>query len=147
MHSIEMLAQRVREHGGKVTSQRLLIWRALSGNRDHPTADELYGQLVPALPGLSLATLYKALNELVEWGEVRRFDTGDGRTHFDPNTTTHAEVVCLRCHTVIDAPEIAVPPDIPTQIAGYHIVGCAEQYYGYCPNCRAAKERQSKFDA
>jgi Fur family transcriptional regulator, peroxide stress response regulator len=138
MQGIEVLAQRLRAQGGKVTSQRLLIWGTLVGDQTHPSAEDLYGRLKPMLPGLSLATLYNALNELVEWGEVRRFDAGDGRIHYDPDLTPHAELVCLRCHAIVDAHELPPPASLPDEIAGYRIVMRSEQYYGYCPACRAA---------
>jgi Fur family peroxide stress response transcriptional regulator len=138
MQRIEALAQRLRAQGGKVTSQRLLIWGALAGDQTHPTTEDLYARLKPMLPGLSLATLYNALNELVEWGEVRRFDAGDGRIHYDPDLTPHAELVCLRCHAIVDAHELPHPAALPNEIAGYRIVMRSEQYYGYCPACRAA---------
>ncbi len=136
MRSVEALVERVRQSGGKVTSQRVLIWRALVSDRTHPTAEELFARLKPLLPGLSLTTLYHTLNELVEWGEVRRFDTGDGSIHFDPDMTPHAELVCLRCHSVIDLPDHDKPIALPATIAGYHIVTRAEQYYGICPGCQ-----------
>jgi len=136
MRDIDALVQHVHDGGGKVTTQRLLIWQALYQNTTHPTAEDLYAQLRPSLPSLSLTTLYNALNELVEWGEVRRFDIGDGHIHFDPNIVSHAELVCLRCHSVIDAPEISVKPQMPAEIAGYQIISRAEQYYGFCPRCR-----------
>lgn len=138
MQSIETLAQRLRAQGGKVTSQRVLLWGALAHDQTHPTADDLFGRLKPILPGLSLATLYNALNELVEWGEIRRFDAGDGRIHYDPDLTPHAELVCLKCHTIIDAQALPVRQDVPDEIDGYRIVARSEQYYGYCPSCRAA---------
>jgi Fur family transcriptional regulator, peroxide stress response regulator len=136
MRNIEELVQHVRSQGGKVTSQRLLIWQALANNHAHPTAEDLYAQLKPILPGLSLTTLYSALNELVEWGEVRRFDTGDGHIHFDPDISPHAELICMRCHSVIDVPGVVSITTLPSQIAGYRIITCAEQYYGYCPACQ-----------
>lgn len=139
MRSIEELVERVRLRGGKATTQRILIWSALSEDRTHPTAEDLYRRLKPALPSLSLTTLYNVLNELVEWGELRRFDAGDGRLRFDPDTLGHAELVCMRCHAVVDAPEGAVPEHvIPQEVAGYRIISHSEQYAGYCPACRAA---------
>ena len=141
MRSVDALEQRLRTQGGKVTSQRLLIWRALIGNTSHPTAEDLFTHLKPLLPGLSLATLYNALNELVEWGEVRRFDVGDGRIHYDPDCSAHAELVCLKCHAIIDAPDLLVPSDMPEEIAGYRILMRSEQYYGFCPNCRGDAEQ------
>jgi len=139
MRDIATLVQHVRSQGGKVTSQRILIWQSLINNREHPTAEELYVQLKPALPGLSMTTLYSALNELVEWGEVKRFDSGDRHIHFDPDVTPHAELICLHCHTVIDAPEIEVASHVPTEIAGFEILNRAEQYYGFCPTCRTQR--------
>ncbi|HZC04165.1 MAG TPA: transcriptional repressor [Ktedonobacterales bacterium] len=137
MRTVDELIERVRKQGGKATSQRILIWATLHGDRTHPTADDLYRRLKPALPSLSMTTLYNVLNELVEWGEIRRFDTGDGHIHFDPDTSGHAELVCMRCHKVIDAPDGSTPAhETPDDIAGFTIVSHSEQYFGYCPECR-----------
>ncbi len=144
MRTVDALIDRVREQGGKATSQRILIWTALSEDRTHPTADDLYRRLKPLLPSLSMTTLYNVLNELVEWGEIRRFDTGDGHIHFDPDTTGHAELVCMRCHSVIDAPLSSVPEHImPENIAGYAVVSHSEQYFGYCPLCQEVMRTQT----
>ena len=144
MQSIDILSERVRERGGKVTAQRLLIWQALENDRSHPTAEDVFAHVRRQAPTLSLTTVYNILNELVEWGEVRRFDTGDGHIHFDPNTEAHAELICMRCHRVIDAPttllESSTRWPIPTELAGFRIVTRSEQYYGFCPACRLADE-------
>lgn len=144
MRTVEELIERVREQGGKATSQRILIWTSLSEDRTHPTADDLYRRLKPVLPSLSMTTLYNVLNELVEWGEIRRFDTGDGHIHFDPDTSGHAELVCMRCFAVIDAPKGSVPEhNVPQEVAGYAIVSHSEQYFGYCPLCLEALSAQA----
>lgn len=141
MRNLDELSDQVREHGGKVTMQRLAIWQALQHNTTHPTADDLFARLKAHLPTLSQATLYNVLNELVEWGDVRRFDTGDGKIHFDPDTHPHAELICMRCHSVIDAPADAYGaalsiPTLPAEVAGYRIVTRTEQLSGFCPACR-----------
>lgn len=144
MKNIDALSERVRERGGKVTAQRLLLWRELAGDRTHPTAEELYARLKRQAPTLSLTTVYNLLHELVEWGEVRRFDTGDGHIHFDPNTEPHAELICMRCHAVMDAPSdnetLMCSLPVPDEIAGYRIVTRSEQYYGFCSACQAATQ-------
>ena len=145
MRTLEELADAVRAQGGKVTSQRVLIWQALQYDTTHPTAEALYARLRPLLPRLSLTTLYAVLNELVEWGDARRFDTGDGHIHFDPDTSGHAELICLRCHSVIDVPDgvvEAIPAPVPEEIAGYRVLTRAEHYYGFCPPCRAQMREQ-----
>ena len=144
MRTVDELIDRVREQGGKATSQRILIWTTLSEDRTHPTAEDLYRRLKPLLPSLSMTTLYNVLNELVEWGEIRRFDTGDGHIHFDPDTSGHAELVCMRCYAVIDAPQGSVPEHaVPENVAGYAIVSHSEQYFGYCPLCQEAMRVQA----
>ncbi|HEV7128448.1 MAG TPA: Fur family transcriptional regulator [Ktedonobacterales bacterium] len=148
MRSVDALIERVRGQGGKATSQRILIWKALVDDVSHPTAEDLYSRLKPQLPSLSQATLYNVLNELVEWGEIRRFDTGDGRIHFDPDTSGHAELVCMRCHRVMDAPEGVVPAHrVPERVAGYRIVSHSEQYFGYCPECQRTLDGQGSQPA
>jgi Fur family peroxide stress response transcriptional regulator len=138
MNTSDVLAEHVRAHGGKVTSQRLLIWRALAGDTTHPTAEAIYLRVRPQLPSLSPATLYAVLNELVEWGELRRFDAGDGSIHFDPDTTPHAELICLRCHAIRDIPSSTPPRPLPTDLDGFRALTRSEQYYGYCADCRGA---------
>ncbi len=140
MHDLQGLTQRVRAAGGKMTSQRALIYATLAGDVTHPTAEEVYTRLRLRLPHLSLTTVYKTLNELVAWGEVRRIDAGDGRTRFDPDTRPHAEAVCLRCHRVTDvalaeAAALGERPPLPARIASYRVVHRAETFYGYCPRC------------
>lgn len=138
MRDSTQLMARVRAQGGKATPQRVAIWQTLEHDETHPTAEDLYTRLKVAMPTLSLTTVYSVLNELVEWGELRRFDTGDGHIHFDPDTAPHAELICLRCHRVVDAPDgIGMPAEtLPNELAGYRIVTRTEQYFGYCPDCQ-----------
>ncbi|MCL4541498.1 MAG: transcriptional repressor, partial [Chloroflexi bacterium] len=70
MKSIQDLIERLRATGGKVTPQRLFLFRVLGSATNHPTAEELYETLRHELPTLSLGTVYKILNELVELGEL-----------------------------------------------------------------------------
>src|SRR2546423_15673138 len=137
MRDLEVLAERVHAAGGKRTAQRTLIYRALDGDTSHPAAGELHARLRRRLPHLSLTTVYKTLNELVAWGELRRIDAGDGRMRFDPDVREHAEAICLRCHRVDDVPGCGARPLLPHDVAGYHIVRRAETFYGYCPQCCA----------
>lgn len=136
MHSVQEITQAIHERGGKVTPQRLAIYRALEGDTTHPTAEAIYERIRETMPTVSLATVYKTLNELVAIGELRRFDI-DGVSHFDPNTDPHAEVVCLSCDTILDIPSPGAPP--APSIAGFQIVGQTQTFYGYCSTCGKAE--------
>lgn len=131
--------ERVRERGGKVTSQRVLIYQALMGDTSHPTAEQLHARLARLLPHLSLTTVYAALNDLADAGELRRFQAGDGQVHFDPDTRPHAEVVCVRCRRIEDAPEPHGRHPLPAEVAGFRILGRTELLHGLCPECTGAE--------
>lgn len=140
MRSVEELAERVRARGGKVTPQRMLIYEALQGDASHPTAEQLHARLLQRLPHLSLSTVYAALHDLAAAGELRAFATGDGQLHFDPDTRPHTELVCIRCRRIEDVPEEQWQVHVPRQLAGYHIIGRTELYYGICPTCQSHEQ-------
>jgi Fur family peroxide stress response transcriptional regulator len=134
MHPIPQLLQVIRERGGKITPQRLAIYEALeTTDGSHPTAEAIYERIRAAMPTVSLATVYKTLNELVALGELRRFDI-NGVSHFDARTDPHAEVVCLNCDIIMDVASPGTPP--APAIPGFEIIGQTQTFYGYCSQCR-----------
>jgi Fe2+ or Zn2+ uptake regulation protein len=137
LRTAEELVALLRARGKKVTSQRVLIYRALLDSRTHPTAEQLHSRLRSALPGLSLTTVYAALGDLVQAGELRPFETGDGSVHYDPDMRPHAELVCLRCGRIDDAPPGPDGPSIPDELQGYRILRRTELLHGVCPDCQA----------
>ena len=137
MHTVSELVQAIRDRGGKVTPQRVMIYRALEADTTHPTAEAIHERIRETLPMVSLTTVYKTLNELVAIGELRRFDV-NGVSHFDTRTDPHAEVVCLRCNAVADVPFSTVPP--APVVPDFQIVGQTQTFYGYCARCQAAQD-------
>src|SRR5690348_6395761 len=133
MHPIPELIETIRDRGGKVTPQRLMIYQALEANKTHPTAEAIYERIRKTMPTLSLTTVYKTLNELVALGELRRFDV-NGVSHFDPTTELHAEVVCLLCGRIDDVEYTGIP-ELPA-VPGFQVVGQTQTFYGYCANCQ-----------
>lgn len=47
----------------------------------HPTADFVYEQMRKELPNISLATVYRNLNQLAEAGLIRKVEGLDGSVH------------------------------------------------------------------
>lgn len=144
MRSVAELVARVRARGGKVTPQRVLIYEALVGDTSHPTAETLFERLRSHLPHLSLTTVYSALNDLEQAGELRSFAPGDGQVHFDPDTRPHAELICVKCRRIEDAPPPFGQADLPENVGGYAIFGRTELLHGLCPRCA---ELESGADA
>ena len=88
--SHDALTQKLSGSGLRNTPQREVVYAALLERRDHPTADEVYARVRPALPGISLATVYNCLETLVQCELVRAVNFERGLTRFCPNLHPHA---------------------------------------------------------
>ena len=64
----------------------------------------LYTSIREQFPNISLGTVYRNLNLLVELGEIRKLSCGDGTDHFDYDTSPHYHYVCRQCGRVMDIP-------------------------------------------
>lgn len=96
------LERTLRERGQRVTSQRLLIHRALRELDHHATAEQVRSAVSGRLPNVSLPTVYATLDLLDELGAVRRVHAGSGATLYDPRVEEHHHLVCRRCGRVED---------------------------------------------
>ncbi len=84
------LAQKLADSGLRSTPQREVVYDMLLKRRDHPTADEVFTRVKPALPGISLATVYNCLETLVQCDLVRAVNFERGPTRYCPNLLPHA---------------------------------------------------------
>lgn len=121
----------------KYSRQRESIKACLMNRKDHPTADALYTSIREEFPNISLGTVYRNLNLLVELGEIRKFSCGDGTDHFDYITSPHYHFVCRHCGKIIDIPMAALT-ELETK-AEKHVDGTIDEhtvfFYGTCKEC------------
>ena len=88
----------------KYSRQRESIKASLMNRKDHPTADDVYASIREEFRNIRLGTVYGNLNLLVALGEVQKLTFGDGKDHFDADTSLHYHFVCRSCGAVIDLP-------------------------------------------
>ena len=69
----------------RYSKQRVLIFNNLKHRYDHPTAEMIYQDLKVDYPHLSLGTVYRNLNQLVETKQIKKLDLGDTMVHYDGN--------------------------------------------------------------
>lgn len=123
--------------------QRDAIFAELSSRCDHPTADELYQSLKGDYPSLSLATVYRNLNQLSEEGKVLRI-SGDTSDHYDAYTAPHYHFSCTECHQLFDL-DVPGMPEIGS-IAQSHYGGYIDSYSlifkGVCEKCAELKSNE-----
>jgi len=95
------LTTALRDRGMRVTSQRVVVHRALRELDRHVTADELLDAVTERLPRISLPTIYATLDLFEELGMVRRVQRA-GTTLYDPRTQPHHHLVCMQCGSIED---------------------------------------------
>jgi Fur family peroxide stress response transcriptional regulator len=140
-HVAEMLAC-VRASGLKLTPQRMAIVQELAADPTHPTAQELFERLRPALPTMSFATVYNTLDALAAAGLCASLSLSPGPARFDPNMDPHHHAVCDRCGLVRDVlcnegdPHPGQPEGGPArQPPGFQIRAVELTYRGLCAAC------------
>ena len=72
----------------KNSKKRQVILEALAATTAHPTAQELYQQLKPDYPDLSLGTVYRNLSLFAEEGDAMSVGVFRGQERFDARTCT-----------------------------------------------------------
>lgn len=134
----EELRQKLHTTGAQLTTQRAAVFNYLSGVEHHPTAEEVFFGVKPKLPRISLATVYKNLEALVQCGAVSKLSYGDASARYDIRTDHHYHTRCLGCGKIwdLDAPQDS---ELLKQIKpqrGFAVEGYRLELLGYCRECR-----------
>lgn len=117
--------------------QRERIYEYLSCSTEHPSAEMVYNDLRPEIPGLSLGTVYRNLKLLEELGKVRRVASFQGIERYDTCCGDHVHFLCQRCGCLQDIPG-ANAEAIRGAIAledGFSVTKLDLTITGICPNC------------
>lgn len=121
----------------KYSRQRESIKTSLMNRHDHPTADTLYMSMREEFPNISLGTVYRNLNLLVELGEIRKLSCTEGADRFDADTNPHYHFVCRQCGEVLDLSMDTL--EAMNRAAQEHCPGVIDShityFYGSCENC------------
>jgi Fe2+ or Zn2+ uptake regulation protein len=96
------LRKALERAGCRFTRQRAAVYNYLRSVHSHPTAEEVYSAVRPVVPSISLATVYKSLEALVECKLAAKLCFGDGPARYDCRTDNHFHVRCLKTGQVRD---------------------------------------------
>ena len=126
----------LRSRGLRVTPQRLAVHGALQALGRHSTAEEVLERVHGSVPGVSLPTVYAALELLVGLGLAARVHAGRA-LRFDPRAQPHHHLVCSRCGAVSDLDaDIELGPALDRARAlGARASGAEVIVRGLCADC------------
>lgn len=123
----------------KYSRQRELIYQAVLGAKNHPTADQVCEQVRLREPNISLATVYRNLNQLAAHGAIRRVAVAGGCVHFDGRLDSHEHLICQRCGCLEDVElgQLESAMEEIRGVAGGRIRDYDLTLYGLCTRCAA----------
>lgn len=129
------------------SKQRELILKTLIECCCHPTADELYGMVKPQAPGVSLATVYRNLNQLAAHGMAKKVSMPGSADRFDGVMAAHYHLVCQDCGTMVDIPTHLLPnmDKAALQQTGCSITGHDILFYGLCSKCNKSSYAEKEY--
>jgi Fur family peroxide stress response transcriptional regulator len=90
--------------GWRYTRQRAAVLAYLRSAHGHPTAEQVFAAVRQRLPNISLATVYKALEALVDARLANRIAGDHGPTRYDGRSEPHYHLRCQRSGEVVDLP-------------------------------------------
>ena len=130
----------------KFSKQKLAIYNSVKSVTCHPTADEIYTWLKPEHPSLSLGTVYRNLNTLVEEGEVLRLPVPGSSDRYDGTTTPHEHAICKECNTMydLDLPEMSSYYKAVEAQIGMTVETHTYLIRGVCAHCQQGADQEEE---
>jgi len=125
----------LRLHNLKATPQRLAIADALHIH-GHITIDSLYGMMLQKFSSISLATIYKNMNLMIENSFVQEVKLPDTKSVYELSKASHSHLLCKECGEVED-----VTIDLTSAIkeastaSSFKIESTALTFVGVCKKC------------
>ena len=126
--------------GRKFTRQREAVYDLLRSLGEHPTAEDVYRGVKATVPSISLATVYKALETLVDSGLATKLVAIDGPARYDARRDHQYHLRCVRAGSVEDLPT-EYDPDLIAKIdpglapklheRGFRVTGYRLELVGY----------------
>jgi Fur family peroxide stress response transcriptional regulator len=128
--------EKYRDRGLKLTPQRIAIFDYLEGNKNHPSADDIYRAVSERFPTMSFATVYNTLAALRDRGDVQELTIDPSKKRYDPETAQHNHLICVECRRVVDVTgsyDVQLPDRFKND---FTLLATHIEFHGLCPDCR-----------
>ena len=96
------LREKLRKKGLKVTPQRVAIYEAIVMLKNHPTAENVIEYIKANHPNISVGTVYKVLDSLVENELLKKVKTEKDIMRYDAVLSKHHHLYCAETERIED---------------------------------------------
>ncbi|MBN2146308.1 MAG: transcriptional repressor [Anaerolineales bacterium] len=137
---LDNLIQRLKEHGCRITPQRMAVLKIMLTSEEHPTVEEVYNRVRSAYPMTSMATIYKTVALLKEMGEVMEIGMGHGSNRYDGlHPEPHLHMICTSCNSItdIEASDLIAMAQEKVRASGFQLSSQRLDFFGICAKCQA----------
>ena len=115
------------------TKQKELILNIINNSYSHPTAYDVYLECKKEIPNISLGTVYRNLNTLVEMGSIQKLKSTNNIDRYD-KTLVHSHIICNKCGRIDD---IFYEYDIQLpELLDYDVIDYDLCFNGICNDCK-----------
>jgi Fur family ferric uptake transcriptional regulator len=132
--------ERHRPPGGRRSSKRDLIVNTFLGQHGHLSADDLVELMRTEDQRISRATVYRALQWMVDAGIARKVDFGEGHFRFEHSYRhpRHFHLICKACNRSSEflSSDVEVLLAEIAEARGFTARQSVVQIYGTCEDCR-----------
>jgi Fur family peroxide stress response transcriptional regulator len=136
----EIIIRKLRDHGHKITPQRLAIVNILAASQGHPSVENIHARIKKDYPTMSLATVYKNILLIKSLGEVLELGFPDGSNRYDGNRPhPHPHVICIKCKKIVD-PNLDNLDEMQKEVeleTRFKILNHRLDFFGICSDCRS----------
>ena len=94
--------EQLKEKGLKVTPQRVAIYEAIVNLNNHPTAENVIEYVKANHPNISVGTVYKVLDSLVENSLLKKVKTEKDIMRYDAVLSNHHHLYCVETDRIED---------------------------------------------
>ncbi len=121
----------------KATPQRLAILQEIA-KMGHADLDTIHKNLSKNFPSMSLATIYKNLHTLKEFGIIKELNIDNSKNKYEiAAQRKHHHLVCKVCGEVTDVfLDINAIGEQLKNIEGFDVDYCEVYCYGTCSKCK-----------
>ena len=98
------LRRALERSGWRYTRQRAAVYNHLCAAFTHPTAEQVFSSVRSEIHNISLATVYKALEALVDAGVATRLGAGNGPARYDGRAEAHYHFRCEQTGEIVYLP-------------------------------------------
>jgi Fe2+ or Zn2+ uptake regulation protein len=134
------IVQALDAGGYRLTAPRRAVADLIADYDGHFTAAELEAAARARRLGISRATLFRALDLLIELGVVERLDLPSGEHAYVPCARAHHHhIVCARCGRAAEVEDGGIAEAVAEigRRTGYRIDSHRLELFGLCRHCQA----------